>query len=63
LFVRQDYYGQQNGAPVADAINDIELISAEETATHTTVVFRRALNTGDTFDDLPFEVQKLLGKT
>lgn len=44
---------------MADSENNIELLAANETGTHTTVVFRRLLNTGDDLHDLAFEVKNI----
>ncbi|GAB6027743.1 hypothetical protein CHUAL_001980 [Chamberlinius hualienensis] len=46
----KDRYSTKNELPVIDKVQNYELISGSENSTHTTLRFKRKLNTGDTED-------------
>ncbi|OXA53921.1 DBH-like monooxygenase protein 2 homolog [Folsomia candida] len=50
-----DRYSTGPGIPVLDTIQNVELISASENATHTILEFSRAVDTGDVEQDLKVE--------
>ena len=46
----KDAHAKTNGPPTVDAQNDLTLINATESGTHTILRFKRPLSTGDEFD-------------
>ncbi|OXA54580.1 DBH-like monooxygenase protein 2 homolog [Folsomia candida] len=50
-----DRFSSGHGLPALDTIQNVELISASENATHTVLEFSRAVDTGDVEQDLKVE--------
>ncbi|XP_021950530.1 MOXD1 homolog 2 isoform X2 [Folsomia candida] len=52
-----DHFFNFRPPPIVDTIQNVRLLWASENGTHTSVSFTRPLDTGDTLQDLPIQVE------